>query len=132
MKFYRCIHVEKQVEFVSSEGPLGGYEEQIDSPCGVEATSLESLLSKLGDKYGLNIDEIIVNKQRRGAIEFHRLENNQFIEPSWDEIQSHESGNLDLWQAYWQFTVRVIDQRYLADADFAQLAADDPDLVVIE
>ena len=132
MKFYRCIHVEKQVEFVSSEGPLGGYEEQIDSPCGIEATSLERLLSNLGDTYGLNIDEIIINKQRRGVIEFHRLENNQFVEPSRDEIQSHESGNLDLWQAYWQFTIRGIDQRYLRDADFEQLAADDPDLVVIE
>jgi len=40
------------------------------------------------------------------------------------------AGRRDLWQSYWQFTIRVIDQRYLVDADFDQLRVDDPGILV--
>ena len=133
MKVYRCIHVEKQVEKTSyADGPIGEYAEKIDQPCGIEANSLESLLFKLGDRFGLNIDEIVRNKKPGSYIEFMRLENDKFLQPTGRELEEYGEGRLDLWQSYWQFKIRVIDQRYLTDADFEQLAADDPDLVVIE
>jgi hypothetical protein len=132
MKVYRCVHVEKQVENVSSDGPLGGYEEQIDQPCGIEAASLEDLLFKLGDRFGLNINEIIRHKNPGNYIEYHRLENDKFLQPTGREMDEYNAGCLDLWQAYYQFTIRVIDQRYLDDSDFDQLTTADPDISVID
>lgn len=133
MKFYRCIHVEKQIEKTSfANGPIGDYAEKINQPCGVEAGSLEDLLLKLGDRFGLNIHEVIRNKTPGSYIEFIRLENDKFLMPTWNELNEYGEGRLDLWQAYYQFKIRVIDQRYLDDADFEQLSADDPDIRVIE
>lgn len=132
MKVYRCTHVEKQVEKVSSQGPLGGYEEKIDEACGIEAASLEDLLFKLTSRFGLSFREIVRNKKPGSYIEFHRLENDKFLQPTGWEMEEYNADRLNLWQSHWQFTVRVIDQRYLNAADFDQLTIDDPDIRVIE
>ncbi|MEI8017706.1 MAG: hypothetical protein WCH39_05860 [Schlesneria sp.] len=131
MKIYRCTHVENQIEKTSyATGPIGEYAEKIDQPCGIEAASLEDLLFRLGDRFGLNIDQIIVGEKPARCVEFICLKNEKFLHPSDWEWGEYLAGRLDLWQSYWQFTIRVIDQRYLADADFDELRADDPVILV--
>ena len=131
MKVYRCTHVENQIEKTSyADGPLGDYAEKLDQPCGIEAASMEDLLFRLGDCFGLNIDHIVIHKQPGRYVEFLRLENEKFLQPSSWEWEEYLAGRRDLWQSYWQFTIRVIDQRYLADADFDQLRVDDPGILV--
>ena len=89
--------------------------------CSIQADTLPGLLKSLGKHFGLDIDDVFVpdddDSGNIARIGFNRLENEEGDEPSTDQKQRWEQGDVTLYLADYDFIIekRTVEPIHLEE-----------------
>jgi hypothetical protein len=118
---YACTHVSKTACIDRYDK---GCETQshcvLDEPCNISAPTFAELLTKIGQRYGITIDDAFIpddQEERTAAVDYigwNRTENADGDEPTERQLAKWKKGEEILYLADWTFHVEVRTIRALA------------------
>lgn len=107
---FACTYVSKDVEIDHFENGCSGNSQCILAEgCNIAADSLSGLLKDIGQRYGLEIDDVWVGAliDSGDTIGFNRLENGHGNPPSELEKAKWREGKCQLWLADYMFRIEI-------------------------
>lgn len=117
MIVYTCTFVEKTVQIDSYENGVDPNSTitALSEPCYTDASSLPELIKKLGQNYGLNIDDVSLNTvnvdngiktvEKVTFFSYNRLENVDCNEPAESEMALFKKGEIKLFLCEYCFMI---------------------------
>ena len=124
---FACVHVEKNVQHDDyKRGCSGRFTTILCERVNIVAESLPELFKAIGERYGLDIDDLWIPADEIGPdddttrVGFNRLETDDSSEPDKRELAQWKRGGLKLWLADYEF---LIQRRIVAAISLDEIKA---------
>lgn len=117
---YACTLVEKEVEVDSYENGADPDTRKclLSQKENIKAQSLVELVRKIGEAYGLEMDDLFLPQEPVTYVGFNRLENNEGFEPTPAEMAKFKKGLINLWLADYTFGIEKRHLESIERGDF--------------